>query len=247
MGLLDWLFGKKKEEEKVEAPTSSEERITVPISSVKPDAIPEDATVVEESQIPVSCNLGNLNFEKEYQKAIDEGLTLLKKNPKDCGVHINLMVSYFKAREEDPTYLDKCTYHAKQAIIWGHNTGYAQDRLMKNLTKAKLFHQAIQLCDIVLRDDFHFCNHSMGNKEDYEAKKAKLIPKLLKALDSDSYLLFTPGEVAQIIQSIKDNDERNRFEKIAYKKKMKQLEEDIAKENEKLRNFFKEYRKDNPY
>lgn len=222
MGLFDWLSGKKRdivEDLATSIPTPTQDKVLATISEVNPAGIPEGITVVAESKIPASCNLGNLNFEKNYQKAIDEGLKLLEQTPNDVGVHINLMVSYFKARDIDPTYLDKCTYHAKQAILYGHNTGYAEDRLIKNLIKAKLFHQAVQLCDIVLMDDFQFSAHAMGNKEEYVSRRAKLILKLPKSLDTASDSLFTPEEIKQIIQSIKDNDERERLEQFEWHKK----------------------------
>lgn len=49
-----------------------------------------------ESSIPKACLLGNLNFDKEYDKAIEEGKRIEAEYPNDYFEHCNLMVSYFK-------------------------------------------------------------------------------------------------------------------------------------------------------
>lgn len=255
MGLLNWLFGKTNDDEikakefsskestpkepnpKEVLPTPSTPTVSqIPISQIAKFDTGE-GTVVAESKIPAYCGLGNLNFNGEFDKAIEEGEKLLKQNPNDAGVHINLMDSYFKARKSNPTYLEKCNHHAKRAILNGHNTGYAEDRLVKNLTKDKLYYQAIQLCDIVLRDDFHFSKHGMGKKEDYSYRRSQLITKLAKSLDTKDDLLFSTSEVEQIIQSIRDNDERELREQREWEEKMKRMEAEILEENKKLKAF----------
>lgn len=189
----------------------------------------EERIVVARSEVPVSCSLGNLIFERRYQEAIDSGLKLLEKDPEDCMIHINLMDAYFKGRALSPDYFDKSTYYAKQTILYGHNTGYAEDRLAKNLEKLKLYHQSLQLYDLILENkEFHFSQAGIGNKIDFARRRELAKKKMDKALDSASDVLFTPQEVAQIIQSIKDKDAREEAEKIALEKKMRELEEEIA-------------------
>lgn len=137
----------------------------------------EERIVVARSEVPVSCSLGNLIFERRYQEAIDSGLKLLEKDPEDCMIHINLMDAYFKGRALSPDYFDKSTYYAKQAILYGHNTGYAEDRLAKNLEKLKLYHQSLQLYDLILENkEFHFSQAGIGNKIDF-ARRRELAKK----------------------------------------------------------------------
>lgn len=161
------LFGKKDSTPIVAEvkPSASEnigedakpQSIMVPISSVNPLAVPEGSTVLYQSEIPAYCLMGDLIYEKKYEEAISMELELLKETPNDPGVHINLMDAYFKSRDTTPEYFDKSTFHAKRAILCGHNTGYAEDRLAKNLDKKKLFHQSLQLLNLILDNpEFHF-------------------------------------------------------------------------------------------
>lgn len=188
----------------------------------------EERIVVAKSEASASCSLGNLIFEKKYQEAIESGLRLLEKDPEDCMIHINLMDAYFKGRALSPDYFDKSTYHAKRAILYGHNTGYAEDRLAKNLEKLKLYHQSLQLYDLILENkEFHFSQAGIGNKIDFARRRELAKKKMDKALDSASDVLFTPQEVTQIIQSIKNKDAREKTEKITSEKRMRELEERI--------------------
>lgn len=135
---------------------------TEPVSSVNSSAIPEGSTILYQSEIPAYCSIGNLIYEKKYAEAIQMGLDLLKQTPNDPGVHINLMEAYFKSRESNPDYFDKSTHHAKLAMLCGHHTGLAEDRLAKNLDKCKLYHQSLQLYNLILDNPgFHFSSHGM--------------------------------------------------------------------------------------
>ena len=100
--------------------------------------------------------VGNSIYEKQYEKAISQCKKLLEENPKSIELHINLMDAYFKAKQLDASYYDMSTEHAKLAMLYGHNTGYAQQRLVINLTKDRKYYQAIQVCDIILSNSFHF-------------------------------------------------------------------------------------------
>ena len=163
----------------------------------------DDENIVYSSKIPESIIIGNLVFDKQYEEAIALGKNLLQKNPKDYGVHINLMEAYFKARNEDPSYFNLSTFHAKQAVIYGHNTGLAQQRLAINLEKELKIHQAIQLCDIILSDKFYLSLHGFGSKEDYTKRKIRLIKKLDKSIDTEYDRLFTDEEVRLIYDNLR--------------------------------------------
>jgi len=181
--------------------TNDGKREMTPVSEVTGQNSIEQSTIVAQSVIPASTKIGNLTFDKQYN---------------DAGVHINLMVAYFKAREIKPDYFDKSSYHAKMAILNGHHTGYAEDRLAKNLDKQKKYHQTIQLCDLVLRDDFHFTEHGCGNVIDFSTRKEKAQQRINKASDNENDLLFTPEEIEKIIGDIKKTDIRNAELKAEY-------------------------------
>lgn len=216
MNILSKFFRKKKsqsdEVEKYSNNDSAEIGIpsqirTIPLSSINSSVIPEGASIVYESKTPAFCEMGNLIFEKKYQEAIKLGLYLLKETPNDPGVHINLMVAYFKSRDTNPAYFDKSTEHAKLAMLCGHHTGMAEDRLAKNLDKCKLFHQSLQLYNLILDNpDFHFSTHGMGHGIDFNKRREAVLKKMDKAADTDSDILFTPDEITKIIQSVHDND-----------------------------------------
>lgn len=208
---------------------------TVPISSVNEGIIPEGATPIYESEIPASCSIGNLVFEKRYEEAIELGLSLLSQNPNDPGVHINLMEAYFKSRDSNPEFFDKSTYHAKRAMLCGHNTGLAEDRLAKNLDKEKLFHQSLQLYNLILDNpDFHFSTHGMGNGIDFNKRRENILKKMDKAADSEADILFSTEEIAQIIQSIRENDSAEEAERKATEERIAMLEKQAE---EALRNL----------
>lgn len=173
-----------------------------PISQIAKIELASGETILAESEIPAFCKIGNLIFEKKYHEAIKYGLNLLERNPTDCGIHVNLMEAYFKARNDNLQYLDKSTYHARLAILYGHHTGYAEDRLAKNLDKAKCYHQSLQLYDLILRDDFHFTLHGCGDKEKFAQRHDKVLQVIDKAQDSEKDILFTPDEISAIIKDV---------------------------------------------
>ena len=169
---------------------------------------------MEQFTLSDACTLGNLIFEKKYQEAIDLGTKLLETKPDDCGIHINLMVAYFKLREIQG-YWAKSSYHAKQAIINGHTTGYAHERLAKNLDSAKLYHKSLQLYNLILDNkDFHFSASGCGRSIDWEKRRTNVLANMNKALDKDTDILFTQEEIAKIIQTIKDEDIQLRKEQL---------------------------------
>ena len=251
MGLLDWIFGKKEEKSSTEKEQNNvpESNVTkeVPISDIVPSsAIPGGSIIVAQTTVPEYCKIGNLVFEKKYVEAVQLGLKLLEETPNDCGVHINLMNAYFKGKEEVAIdYLEKSSYHAKQAILFGHNTGFAEERLAKNLDKAKMFHQSLQLYNLILETEgFHFSTHGCGTTIDWNHRRESILKKMEKAVDSETDILFTPDEISQIIQSIKDNDEKERREKERHNRLMAEIEKAIeCGDYEKSDALFKELQK----
>ncbi len=209
---------------------TEKKEVMINISSLKKDIIPSNAEIINETQVPEYCSIGNLIFEKKFHEAIELGNKLLGKTPYSAGVHVNLMDAYFKVRNENPIFLDKSVEHAKLAMLYGHNTGYAQERLAINLEKLGKVNQAIQVCNIVLSEQFHFSTHGCGNKEEFSKRKEKLIKKLSKATDSENSALFTDYEILFLIEQIRLKDERIMKEKIEHEKRMKQLEKEIAKD-----------------
>lgn len=253
MGFLNWIFGKKNEVSEKKLNVSSEthegkiiETKMIPISDINPTIVPEGSKIVYESSLPQSCKIGNLIFEKKYKEAIELGLKLLEDNPDDVSIHINLMDAYVKGKDVVALdFLEKSTYYARQAILNGHNTGYAEERLAKNLDKAKLFHQSLQLYNLILdTEGFHFSRHGCGNGINWSHRRDSVIKKMDKALDTDKDILFSPEEIAQIIQRIKDNDNKEIREQERFNRIMGELR--IAMKNreyEKYDRLFKELHK----
>lgn len=254
MNLIKWLFGKKEDSSGTDTTTTSEthkeeiqetEKVqkSVSVSDGTSAEIPEGSTIVYESPTPEYCSIGNLVYEKKYKEAVELGLKLLESTPNNAGVMINLMDAYFKGKEATaPDYIDRSTYYAKQAIIYGHNTGYAEERLAKNLDKAKHFHQSLQLYNLILETEgFHFSSHGCGNCIDWNHRRDAILKKMDKALDTEKDVLFTPDEIVHILQSIKDNDDRERRQKEKYDRIMTEL--DVAFKNgesEKINRLFAE-------
>ena len=202
--------------------------------------------MLAQTSVPEYCKIGNLVSEKKYAEAVQLGLKLLKETPNDCGVHINLMNAYFKGKEEVAMdYLEKSSYHAKQAILLGHNTGFAEERLAKNLDKAKMFHQSLQLYNLILETEgFHFSSHGCGTTIDWNHRRESILKKMDKAVDSETEILFTPDEISQIILSIKENDKKEIREKERYDRLMAEIEKAIeCGDYEKSDALFKELQK----
>lgn len=200
------------------------------ISSLNKDKIPSSAEIIYESQVPEYCSIGNLIFEKKFHEAIELGKKLLEMTPQSPEVHVNLMDAYFKARTENSFFILKSIEHATFAMLFGHNTGYVQERLVINLEKLGKINQAIQVCNIVLLEQFNFSSHGCGNKEMFLKRKEKLIKKLSKTTDNEDSVLFTDEKILFLIEQIRIEEERILIEKIEHEKKMKHLESEIAKD-----------------
>lgn len=233
MGFFNWFSKKIENTEKKEIITKPEPSGSSELVKNETATTPE---IVYQSPIPESCSIGNLVYEKKYQEAIDLGLKLLEKSPNDCSIHINLMEAYLKGRELSPEYFDKSTYHAKQSILLGHTSGYAHERLGKNLDKGKKYHQSLQLYNLILDNkEFHFSSHGCGNGIDFGKRRASILAKMDKATDKETDILFTEAEITQILQSIKDEDIRVKEEQEATEKRLAEMEANCLKEAEELR------------
>ena len=219
MGIFGRLFGKKDEKN---ATTQISESV-------------ENITIYAQSEIPESCLIGNLIFEKKYKEAIELGNNLLKNTSENSGIHVNLMDAYFKSRDVNSEYFSLSTFHAKRAMIYGHNTGYVQKRLIINLEKERYFYQAIQLCDIILSDNFNFSSHGCGNSDDYYSRKAKLLLKLPNSVDTKNDKLFTDDELTIIYNNIQLSNEQENKIRLEAEKANKKYEEWFSEESSNKR------------
>ena len=147
--------------------------------------------IAAESSVPEGCLTGNLNFHKEYDKAIEEGKRIEAEYPNDYFEHCNLMVSYFKKGD-----IENCNKEAKLAIIKGHHTGYCENRLSINLYKARKYHQVIQLSDIEENPRFGLFF------DDVYKRKLRAQKHIDKATDTKEERLFTDEEIEELYQNV---------------------------------------------
>jgi hypothetical protein len=225
MNLFKRLFGSDSAK-----PENSQEKkeVMINVSSVAKNEIPSNARIIAESQIPAYCSIGNLIYEKKYHEAIELGKKLLTETPDSAGVHVNLMDAYFKVKDENPTFYDKHIEHARLAMLYGHNTRYVQKKLAIGLEKQKKIYQAIQICDIVLDDEFNFSSHGCVDKDEFVKRKKKLLKKVNSSIDNIKSTVFTSDEIFFIIEQIRQEEERIKQEKIEHDKKMEQLRKSIG-------------------
>lgn len=149
--------------------------------------------VVQSSNIPKYIDAGNLIYEKKYDEAIKqllEDLNMSNNIHYNSMVHINLMVAYFHIKD-----IDNCNYHAKQALICGHNTGMAAERLIINLSKEKRYEAALQVCNMMTSPSFYYKPKSKYNSQTFEERKEKIIKHLTQDTEElkDSY--FSKEEI----------------------------------------------------
>lgn len=169
------------------------------ISMIKISSVSDSLSnkkIVAESSVPEGCLIGNLNFHKEYNKAIEEGKRIEAEYPNDYFVHCNLMVSYFQKGD-----IENCNKEAKLAIIKGHHTGYCESRLSINLYKQKKYHQVIQLSEIEENPRFG------GFFDDVYKRKLRAQKNIAKAVDTEQDRLFTDKEIEELYQNIEKQRE----------------------------------------
>lgn len=173
------------------------------ISMIKISSVSDSLSnkkIVAESSVPEGCLIGNLNFHKEYNKAIEEGKRIEAEYPNDYFVHCNLMVSYFQKGD-----IENCNKEAKLAIIKGHHTGYCESRLSINLYKQKKYHQVIQLSEIEENPRFG------GFFDDVYKRKLRAQKNIAKAVDTEQDRLFTDKEIEELYQNIEKQRELRKW------------------------------------
>jgi len=113
-------------------------------------------------------------------------------------------------------------------MLNGHNTGYVQKKLAIGLEKQGKIYQALQVCDIILNDKFHFSKHGCGNKDEFIKRKEGLRKKANKSSDNEKSEVFSDEEISFIIKQIQMEDERIKQEEIEHERKMKQLRKNLG-------------------
>ena len=185
-----------------------------------------------------AISLGNLMYAKEYGKVIVEGQKMLRENPHDAGVHVSLMDAFYKLRDTNPTYLDQSTEHARLAIIYGHDTGYAHKRLAMNLMNTAQYHKALQLCDMVMMPEFSFSTHGCGKVSYFGDIALRAMKKLSKATDSPKDVLFTKKQIDSIISMTKKHKEREAEAREVLKAAGEALDDGRMSEHKRLMNKY---------
>lgn len=167
--------------------------------------------LIYKSPIPEHCSIGNLINEKKYEEAIRLGIKLLDEGYKDKAMlYINLMVAYTKIKEDD-----NALKYAKLAILSGHLTGLAFERVAILLEKSSKFGAAVEVCQMVLNPNFYFSLYA-GNEErkkEFEHRLERLLKRNSKVNDTSSFL--TAKQQESIIKKsfkeyVKQIKERNR-------------------------------------
>lgn len=175
--------------------------------------IPDDA-VAYRSSIPAFCSGANDILNKNYEKAILDLKGQLQENiysKYNSMVHINLMNAYFKIKD-----LDNCNYHAKMALLCGHNTGLAGERLVINLTKDKRYCSAINVCDVMASESFVYGYRVMGSQDKFKERRKKIVDKIDKDLDLVENKYFTQQEIETIYSNTRRNFLLDEFDRMDF-------------------------------
>ncbi len=185
-----------------------------------------------------SISLGNLMYSKQYDVVITEGLRMLESSPKDAGIRVQLMDAFYKLRDTNPAYLDQSTEHARLAIIYGHDTGYAHKRLAMNLMNTAQYHKALQLCDMVMMPEFSFSTNGCGKVSYFGDIALRAMKKLSKAADSPKDVLFTKKQIDSIISMTKKHKEREAEAREVLKAAGEALDDGRMSEHKRLMNKY---------
>lgn len=156
-------------------------------------------TIIYKSEMPEYIDAANKIYNKEYDSAILDLKRQLEKTSacdfKNLSmIHINLMQVYFKDREGQSEYFELSSYHAKEALKYGHNTGLAPFRLIVNLEKQNKLNQAIEVCNMVTDINYKFSTQGYKQKDEFIGRMEKLILKLKKNGDNNYETLFSEEE-----------------------------------------------------
>jgi len=93
--------------------------------------------------------------------------------------HVNLAIAYFNQRSR-PGMLDRCNDHCSKAIVAGHATGWAHERLAINYEKAGELQKAIAVCELALSTEGVPSPRSYLKKDDFQKRLEKLRKKQSK-------------------------------------------------------------------
>lgn len=182
--------------------------------------------LVAQSEIPEFCHIGNLITEKRYEEAIQLGKKLLSESDSQQDlsmIHINLITAYEKLK-----MYKEASEHMKYAILTGHNTGLAYERMAITLERAHYFHQALEICNLVLDDRFRI-SLTAGEKErklKFANRKERLMKRLQKSEDADTDFVFTPEQKEHILHmtsELRRIEEESSNDYLEYSRKSKDI------------------------
>jgi len=118
-------------------------------------------------------------------------------------VHINLAEAYFKNRRSDASAIEKCNAHCVHALLSGHNTGFAAERLAMNLEKDGLLCEAIEVCDLILHDSYALNPRSYLKKDDFRRRREKLNSKAKRQNAETLKSIFGQNDLIRIFENAK--------------------------------------------
>lgn len=158
-------------------------------------------------QLAPFISVGNLVFEKKYEEAIALGEKLLQSSQtlNKSMLYINLMEAYTKNHD-----VENSNKYAKLSLLDGHNTGLALKRLAINLEKQGYYYQALQVCNLLLIDEYECSSHGVGNtkefREDFQKRVTRLTSKLAKSSDTEETKFFTDDEKQKVLEAAKNTN-----------------------------------------
>ena len=133
-------------------------------------------------------------------KRFDEAKTLAHRlycnDGNNSQVCINLMELYYKLHD-----YNNAIFFAKQAMLNGHNTGYAAKRLCITLNKEKRYSAIINVCNAVLNIRYHF--NCKTNKDEFYKRKERALSKIDDASERD--IIFTEDDFEFMVNKINTN------------------------------------------
>lgn len=140
--------------------------------------------------------LAHLIQAKQFDEAKILALRLYCNNGDNPQVCINLMELFYKLNDYDNTI-----FFAKQAMLNGHNTGYAAKRLCIILNKAKRYSAIVNVCNAVLNIRYHF--NCKTNKSEFYKRKERALSKIDDASERD--IIFTDKDFDFMVNKIDTN------------------------------------------
>lgn len=140
--------------------------------------------------------LAHLIQTKQYDEAKALDLRLYCNNGDNPQVCINLMELSYKLNDYDNTI-----FFAKQAMLNGHNTGYAAKRLCIILNKEKRYSAIINVCNAVLNIRYHF--NCKTDKGEFYKRKERALSKIDDTSERD--IILTDDDFELMVNKIDTN------------------------------------------